>query len=253
MVGWDLPCLTSLQLQNSPCVDDAGVAALAGLTALRRYPGRGTFAANQSGARQACTTLCLSAPAVLPLAAHAPLLNRRQLSSLPCSLNLKQCKRVGDAGLAAMAPKLQGLTALCLQVRVAALRTTLCMPALALPAAAPAALAACLTRLCRPACVPRLQGMSDVTDAGVAQLAQLRGLEDLELQARGAGRAGPAACGSPQPACCLAPAAAPRRPARADPPPPLPPLCPPPLLSLPGSLAMPASWRLRPACPPCPA
>ena len=34
--GWELPHLTSLQLQNSPGVDDAGVAALAGLTALRR-------------------------------------------------------------------------------------------------------------------------------------------------------------------------------------------------------------------------
>ena len=36
MAGWDLPALTSLQLQNSPAVDDAGMAAIAGLTALRR-------------------------------------------------------------------------------------------------------------------------------------------------------------------------------------------------------------------------
>lgn len=36
MAGWDLPALTSLQLQNSAAVDDAGVAAIAGLTALRR-------------------------------------------------------------------------------------------------------------------------------------------------------------------------------------------------------------------------
>lgn len=34
----------------------------------------------------------------------------------PRSLNLKQCKRVGDAGLAALAPALQQLTALHLQV-----------------------------------------------------------------------------------------------------------------------------------------
>ena len=58
----------------------------------------------------------------------------------PRSLNLKQCKRVGDGGLAALAPRLQRLTALC------------------------------------------LQGASEVSDAGVAHLAQLRGLEELELQ-----------------------------------------------------------------------
>lgn len=53
---------------------------------------------------------------------HSPLQTVAMLSqnhtahtALPRSLNLKQCKRVGDAGLAAIAPKLQHLTSLCLQ------------------------------------------------------------------------------------------------------------------------------------------
>lgn len=110
--GWDLPCLTSLALQNSPGVDDAGVAALAGLTALRRWGWHGKWGH------------CIP-PALLFLRLRADAWDRHcnsaqtsgSLPAAPRSLNLKQCKRVGDAGLAALAPRLQRLTSLCLQVR----------------------------------------------------------------------------------------------------------------------------------------
>lgn len=138
-----------------------------------------------------------------------------------CSLNLKQCKRVGDAGLAAVAPKLQHLTSLCLQARSAAL---LLLPVMLLLLRA--ANIACWSprasgpravrwrragRAVEPSQLPSLrpgadpkaamlsmkpphshptpphaftllQGMGEVTDAGVAHLASLRSLEELELQ-----------------------------------------------------------------------
>lgn len=144
MAGWDLPTLTSLQLQNSPAVDDAGVAAVAGLTALRRWGVEHCYMGGRAVPNQGAAILALalfpgllkqSTPGCMhatlrseaPTYNHGPLLctvraqagnkvtHHGPLSSRR-SLNLKQCKRVGDAGLAAIAPKLQQLTSLCLQV-----------------------------------------------------------------------------------------------------------------------------------------
>lgn len=112
---------------------------------------------------------------------------------------------MGDAGLAAMAPKLQHLTSLCLQasqhwehccILVAlGLDMPLLLPPLFCRAACSTAgsdsvqLRVCAAISCRQ-CPPAvcalplflLQGMGEVTDAGVAHLACLRALEDLELQ-----------------------------------------------------------------------
>lgn len=103
------------------------------------------------------------------------------------SLNLKQCKRVGDAGLAALAPRLQHLTSLYLQV-CGDMNGLGCMQGLrALPRPwHPVALRFTLTPSAHALHSPALslcpQGMGELTDAGVAQLAQLRRLADLELQ-----------------------------------------------------------------------
>lgn len=63
---------------------------------------------------------CLALPAwAAPPPAH---LLPRCPAPGPCSLNLKQCKQVGDAGLAALAPHLPHLTALHLQVGLSAVQ-----------------------------------------------------------------------------------------------------------------------------------
>jgi hypothetical protein len=115
-----LRCLTALNLQGCSTLTDAGLTKMGCLTALASLnlsecPGI-TGAGIAGWDLPALTSLQLqNSPAVddAGVASVAGLTGLR-------SLNLKQCKRVGDAGLAAIAPKLQHLTSLCLQASATA-------------------------------------------------------------------------------------------------------------------------------------
>ena len=199
------PRLATLALQNCGGVDDRGMGALAaaGATAVsvracvracvRVRAGSG--GREMAGWGALCLrSACLQHAATHPAPPRSTTLHAPQLRAL----SIKHCKLVSDQGLAAVAPTLQQLTSLALQVRSQA-GVRVCVWSLEVAAPPPPPRLAKsshsppstpyshLSCACPPTLNPephplaRTQGCP-ITDAGVASLGHLRGLHELELQ-----------------------------------------------------------------------
>ncbi len=96
-------------------------------------------------------------------------------------LNMKGCRLVSDAGLAALV-RLSHLTHLSLQVslQLSRVESALCMGSLFV--CMPALMSLCLHSSLQFVCCKKLQGNQGVTDEGMTHLGSMWGLKSLEIQ-----------------------------------------------------------------------